>query len=130
MPRLPCIPTRTSDARHVGLADEAVYLGPAPSRESYLRGDLIIEACRATGAQAVHPGYGFLSENEAFARDAEAAGIVFIGPKAPSIASMGDKIASKKAGRARQGQYHPRTYRRDRECHRGSAHRQGKSGIR
>ena len=84
------------DARHVGLADEAVYLGPAPSRDSYLRGDLIIEACRATGAQAVHPGYGFLSENETFARDAEAAGIVFIGPKAPSIASMGDKIASKK----------------------------------
>jgi propionyl-CoA carboxylase alpha chain len=88
------------DARHVGLADEAVYLGPAPSRESYLRGDLIIEACRATGAQAVHPGYGFLSENEAFARDAEAAGIVFIGPKAPSIASMGDKIASKKLAAA------------------------------
>jgi propionyl-CoA carboxylase alpha chain len=88
------------DARHVGLADEAVYLGPAPSRESYLRGDLIIEACRATGAQAVHPGYGFLSENEGFARDAEAAGIVFIGPKAPSIASMGDKIASKKLAAA------------------------------
>ena len=84
------------DARHVELADEAVYLGPAPSRESYLRGDLIIEACRATGAQAVHPGYGFLSENEAFARDVEAAGIVFIGPKASSIAAMGDKIASKK----------------------------------
>ncbi|MEP7328668.1 MAG: acetyl/propionyl/methylcrotonyl-CoA carboxylase subunit alpha [Betaproteobacteria bacterium] len=84
------------DARHVELADEAVYLGPAPSRESYLRGDLIIDACRATGAQAVHPGYGFLSENEAFARDVEAAGIVFIGPKAPSIAAMGDKIASKK----------------------------------
>ena len=84
------------DARHVELADEAVYLGPAPSRESYLRGDLIIEACRTTGAEAVHPGYGFLSENEGFARDVEAAGIVFIGPKAPSIAAMGDKIASKK----------------------------------
>ncbi len=84
------------DARHVELADEAVYLGPAPSRESYLRGDLIIEACRSTGAQAVHPGYGFLSENEGFARDVEAAGVVFIGPKAPAIAAMGDKIASKK----------------------------------
>jgi len=84
------------DARHVELADEAVYLGPAPSRESYLRGDLIIEACRTTGAQAVHPGYGFLSENEGFARDVEAAGIVFIGPRAPAIAAMGDKIASKK----------------------------------
>jgi propionyl-CoA carboxylase alpha chain len=84
------------DARHVELADEAVLIGAAPSRESYLRGDRIIEACKATGAQAVHPGYGFLSENENFARDLEAAGIVFIGPKAPSIAAMGDKIASKR----------------------------------
>ncbi|MCC7041966.1 MAG: acetyl/propionyl/methylcrotonyl-CoA carboxylase subunit alpha [Burkholderiales bacterium] len=83
-------------ARHVGLADEAVNIGAAPSRESYLRADRIIDACRATGAQAVHPGYGFLSENEAFARDLEAAGIVFIGPKHASIAAMGDKIASKK----------------------------------
>jgi propionyl-CoA carboxylase alpha chain len=84
------------DARHVMLADEAVCIGPPPSRESYLRADRIVEACRTTGAQAVHPGYGFLSENEAFARDLEAAGIVFIGPKAPSIAAMGDKIASKR----------------------------------
>jgi propionyl-CoA carboxylase alpha chain len=84
------------DARHVELADEAVYIGASPSRDSYLRADRIIEACKATGAQAVHPGYGFLSENEAFARDLEAAGIVFIGPKAPSIAAMGDKIASKR----------------------------------
>ncbi len=83
-------------ARHVALADEAVHIGPAPSRESYLRADRIIEACRATGAQAVHPGYGFLSENEAFSRDLEAAGFVFIGPKHASIAAMGDKIASKK----------------------------------
>ncbi|MCC6193288.1 MAG: acetyl/propionyl/methylcrotonyl-CoA carboxylase subunit alpha [Burkholderiales bacterium] len=83
-------------ARHVELADEAVPIGPPPSRESYLRADRIIEACQATGAQAVHPGYGFLSENEAFARDLEAAGIVFIGPKHASIAAMGDKIASKK----------------------------------
>ena len=84
------------DARHVELADEAVCIGPPPSRESYLRADRIIEACKATGAQAVHPGYGFLSENEAFSRDLEAAGIVFIGPKHASIAAMGDKIASKK----------------------------------
>ncbi|MFO1302809.1 MAG: acetyl/propionyl/methylcrotonyl-CoA carboxylase subunit alpha [Burkholderiales bacterium] len=84
------------DARHVEMADEAVCIGPPPSRESYLRADRIIEACKATGAQAVHPGYGFLSENENFARDLEAAGIVFIGPKAPSIAAMGDKIASKR----------------------------------
>jgi len=85
-----------ADAKHVELADEAVCIGPPPSRDSYLRGDRIIEACRSTGAQAVHPGYGFLSENETFARELEAAGIVFIGPKHHSIAAMGDKIASKK----------------------------------
>ncbi|MEJ7932280.1 acetyl/propionyl/methylcrotonyl-CoA carboxylase subunit alpha [Ramlibacter sp. AN1015] len=84
------------DARHVRLADEAVHIGPAPSRESYLRGDRIIAACKQTGAQAVHPGYGFLSENEDFARRVEEEGIVFIGPKHHSIAAMGDKIASKK----------------------------------
>jgi propionyl-CoA carboxylase alpha chain len=84
------------DARHVELADEAVLLGPAPSRESYLVADKIIAACKATGAQAVHPGYGFLSENEDFARRVEEEGIVFIGPKHYSIAAMGDKIASKK----------------------------------
>jgi len=84
------------DARHVELADEAVHIGASPSRESYLRADRIIEACRQTGAEAVHPGYGFLSENEAFAREVEEAGIVFIGPKHHSIAAMGDKIASKK----------------------------------
>jgi propionyl-CoA carboxylase alpha chain len=84
------------DARHVELADEAVHIGPAPSRESYLVMDKIIAACKQTGAQAVHPGYGFLSENEAFAKRVEEEGIVFIGPKHASIAAMGDKIASKK----------------------------------
>jgi propionyl-CoA carboxylase alpha chain len=84
------------DALHVELADEAVCIGPAPSRESYLVMDKIIAACKATGAQAVHPGYGFLSENEAFSRRLEEEGIVFIGPKHPSVAAMGDKIASKK----------------------------------
>ena len=84
------------EARHVQLADEAVYIGPAPSRESYLVMDRIIQACKDTGAQAVHPGYGFLSENEQFARRCEEEGIVFIGPKHQSIAAMGDKIASKK----------------------------------
>src|SRR3954470_7885587 len=84
------------DARHVELADEAVHIGAAPSRESYLRMDRIIEACKKTGAQAVHPGYGFLSENEEFAKKVEEEGIVFIGPKHYSIAAMGDKIASKK----------------------------------
>ncbi len=84
------------DALHVELADEAVHIGAAPSRESYLIMDRIIDACRKTGAQAVHPGYGFLSENEEFARRIEEQGIVFIGPKHASIAAMGDKIASKK----------------------------------
>jgi propionyl-CoA carboxylase alpha chain len=84
------------DARHVELADEAVHIGAAPSRESYLRMDRIIDACKQTGAQAVHPGYGFLSENEEFAKKVEEEGITFIGPKHYSIAAMGDKIASKK----------------------------------
>jgi propionyl-CoA carboxylase alpha chain len=88
------------EARHVELADEAVLIGPAPSRESYLSMDRIIAACKQTGAQAVHPGYGFLSENEVFARRVEEEGIVFIGPKHASIAAMGDKIASKKLANA------------------------------
>jgi len=84
------------EARHVQLADESVLLGPAPSRESYLVADKIIAAAKATGAQAIHPGYGFLSENTDFAKRCEDEGIAFIGPKAHSIAAMGDKIASKK----------------------------------
>ena len=84
------------DARHVALADEAVYIGAAPSRESYLVVDRIIAACKQTGAQALQPGYGFLSENAEFAKRVEEEGIAFIGPKHYSIAAMGDKIESKK----------------------------------
>ncbi len=84
------------NALHVELADEAVCIGPAPSKESYLVMDKIIAACKQTGAEAVHPGYGFLSENEEFSRRLEEEGIVFIGPKHYSVAAMGDKIASKK----------------------------------
>ena len=84
------------EARHVLLADEAVLIGPAASRESYLVADKIIAAAKATGAQAIHPGYGFLSENEAFSKRCEDEGIAFIGPRHFSIAAMGDKIASKK----------------------------------
>ena len=84
------------DALHVGLADEAVLIGAAASRDSYLSMDKIIAACKQTGAEAVHPGYGFLSENATFARRVEEEGIVFIGPKHAAIAAMGDKIASKK----------------------------------
>ncbi|MET3994037.1 propionyl-CoA carboxylase alpha chain [Bradyrhizobium sp. i1.4.4] len=85
------------DALHVELADEAVLIGPPAASESYLVIEKIVEACRKTGAEAVHPGYGFLSEREAFPRALEAAGIVFIGPNPGAIAAMGDKIESKKA---------------------------------
>ena len=88
------------NALHVELADEAVLIGPAPSRQSYLLADKIIEACRASGAQAIHPGYGFLSENASFAKRVEEEGFVFIGPKHQAIAAMGDKIASKKLAAA------------------------------
>ncbi|MDR0565228.1 MAG: acetyl/propionyl/methylcrotonyl-CoA carboxylase subunit alpha [Azoarcus sp.] len=81
---------------HVKLADEAVFIGPAPSKDSYLVMEKIIAACKDTGAEAVHPGYGFLSEKEEFARRIEEEGIKFIGPKHYSIAKMGDKIESKK----------------------------------
>jgi len=84
------------DALFVDLADEAVCIGPAASKESYLVADKIIAACKQTGAQAVHPGYGFLSENAEFSRRLEEEGIKFIGPKHYSIAKMGDKIESKK----------------------------------
>jgi propionyl-CoA carboxylase alpha subunit len=89
-----------ADALHVREADEAVRIGPPPSAESYLRIDRIIEACRRTGAEAVHPGYGFLSEKAAFASALEEAGIVFIGPSPAAMAAMGDKIESKKLAKA------------------------------
>ncbi|KRA82723.1 acetyl/propionyl/methylcrotonyl-CoA carboxylase subunit alpha [Altererythrobacter sp. Root672] len=85
-----------SRSPHVKMADEAVHIGPSPAAESYLRADKIIEACKATGAQAVHPGYGFLSERASFVEALEAEGIAFIGPPATAIAAMGDKIESKK----------------------------------
>jgi 3-methylcrotonyl-CoA carboxylase alpha subunit len=83
-------------ARHVRLADEAVHIGPAAARESYLLVDRIIDACKSTGAQAVHPGYGFLSENEVFADACQANGIVFIGPPVSAIRAMGSKSEAKK----------------------------------
>ncbi len=91
-----------ADARspHVLMADEAVRLGPAPAAESYLKADLILAAARATGADCIHPGYGFLSERESFARACAQAGIAFIGPPPAAIAAMGDKIESKKLAKA------------------------------
>jgi propionyl-CoA carboxylase alpha chain len=90
-----------ADARapHVKMADEAVRLGPPPASESYLKAELIIDACKATGAEAVHPGYGFLSERTTFAEALKQAGIAFIGPPPNAIAAMGDKIESKKLAR-------------------------------
>ena len=88
------------DALHVEMADEAVAIGPPPAGQSYLDQDRILAACVETGAQAVHPGYGFLSEREAFATALSGKGIAFIGPNAGAIAAMGDKIQSKKAAAA------------------------------
>ena len=88
------------DALHVEMADEAVHIGAAPAAQSYLLIDRIVEACKQTGAEAVHPGYGFLSEREAFAQALKDNGIVFIGPNPGAIAAMGDKIESKKAAAA------------------------------
>src|SRR3569623_286817 len=91
-----------ADARspHVLMADEAVRLGPAPAAESYLKAELILDAAKATGADCIHPGYGFLSERESFARACADAGIAFVGPPPNAIAAMGDKIESKKLAKA------------------------------
>jgi propionyl-CoA carboxylase alpha chain len=88
------------DALHVEMADTAIAIGPPPAAESYLVIDKILAACKASGAEAVHPGYGFLSEREAFAQALAKAGLVFIGPNPKAIAAMGDKIESKKAAAA------------------------------
>ena len=89
--------TADADAMHVRLADESVCIGPPPTSQSYLNIPAIISACEITGAQAIHPGYGFLSENARFAEIVEAHGITFIGPKSEHIKMMGDKIAAKSA---------------------------------
>jgi len=84
-----------AQALHVRLADEAVHIGPSPARESYLLGDRIIAAAQASGAEAIHPGYGFLSENAAFAEEVQAAGLIWVGPNPASITAMGLKDAAK-----------------------------------
>src|SRR5438309_7400707 len=88
--------TADEEAMHVRLADESVCIGPPPARDSYLNIPAIVAACEITGADAVHPGYGFLAENARFAEILEEHEIVFIGPKAEHIRTMGDKIAAKR----------------------------------
>src|SRR3974390_2806272 len=85
------------DALHVEMADTAILIGPPEAAKSYLLVDKIVDACRSSGVEAVHPGYGFLSEREAFPKALATAGVVFIGPNPKAIAAMGDKIESKKA---------------------------------
>ncbi|MFT7623077.1 MAG: acetyl/propionyl-CoA carboxylase alpha subunit, partial [Myxococcota bacterium] len=87
-------------AKHVRLADEVRILGPAPSAQSYLRVDKIIQACKETGAQAIHPGYGFLSESELLRNACDEAGIVFIGPSAEAMRAMGEKTRARTAMKA------------------------------
>ena len=89
--------TADRNALHVKFADEAVCIGEAPSNQSYLRGDKIIEVCKELGVDAVHPGYGFLSENSQFAEECEKNNIIFIGPKSKAIEMMGNKLAAKDA---------------------------------
>src|ERR1700721_3445076 len=91
--------TADADAMHVRLADESVCIGPAPAAQSYLNVPQIIAACEITGAEAAHPGYGFLSENARFAEIVGEHGITFIGPKPDHIRLMGDKIAAKQGAK-------------------------------
>src|ERR687896_927930 len=91
--------TADGDAMHVRLADETVCIGPPPAAESYLNIPALIAACEITGAEAVHPGYGFLSENARFAEVLDHHGIAFIGPKAEHIRTMGDKIEAKRTAK-------------------------------
>ena len=95
------------DAVHVEMADEAVHIGPPPAAASYLVAEKVLEACKATGAEAVHPGYGFLSERASFCEALESNGIVFIGPKPKAINAMGDKIEFEEVRQCREGQYGP-----------------------
>ncbi len=112
------------DALHVEMADERVHLGPPPAAQSYLLIDKIIAACKQTGVEAVHPGYGFLSERAAFAQALADAGIVFIGPNPRAIEAMGDKIEFEEIRRESQSQCRSRPSRRHQGRRGGSQDRQ------
>lgn len=116
------------DAMHVALADEAIAIGPAPARSSYLDAEKIIAAAQASGAQAIHPGYGFLSENAGFAEACASAGIIFIGPTPDAIRAMGGKSEAKalmaKAGVPVVPGYHGEDQADEKlACRRGRSHR-------
>ncbi len=114
-----------ASARHVWMADQAVRLGPAPASDSYLRIEAIVEAARATGSDAVHPGYGFLAERPAFARAVEDAGLAFVGPPSSSIEGLGDKLHARRVAREAGVAVVPGTLepRRRRPARRGSVDR-------
>ena len=122
--------TADADAMHVRLADESVCIGPPPARDSYLNIPAIVSACEITGAEAVHPGYGFLSENARFAEILTEHGIKFIGPSAEHIRTMGDKIEAKRTakalGHSRGAGLGGRRFRR----RRGARSRRARSAIR
>ena len=111
------------DALHVEMADDAIAIGPPPAAQSYLVIETIVAACEKSGAEAVHPGYGFLSERAAFASALTEAGIVFIGPNPKAIAAMGDKIEFEEGRRPRQSLHRTRPSRRHRGRRSGDRHR-------
>ena len=103
-----------ADSLAVAMADETVFIGPSPANQSYLVAEKILDAAKSTGAEAIHPGFGFLSENAGFARQVAAAGLVFIGPNPEAIDAMGDKIQSKLFAARADISIVPRPHRRNR----------------
>ena len=118
------------DALHVEMADEAVHIGPAPAAQSYLKADRIIEAAKATGAEAVHPGYGFLSERASFCEALEKEGIVFIGPQGEGHRGDGRQDHLQEDRRGGRRLHRAGLHGADRECRAGREDRRARSAIR